>query len=76
MNCLTKLFKKLIMLYQRANCANCDERIVLIDRNITIPNQQRESVIIECTLLLNDTLDDIDHEALVSVLDSFIHDDE
>ena len=76
MNCLTKLFQKILILCFANNRANSEEGIVLIERNNTLQNLLRErSVIIECTLLDN-TLNDVDHSALVSVLDSFIHDDE
>ena len=72
--CLTEMFNILKLMF---GFATCEERITLIDPmqcNITIQNRER-SVIIECTLLDN-TLNDVDHSALVSVLDSFIHDDE
>ena len=62
MNCLTEMFNILKLMF---GFATCEERITLIDRNI---NRER-SVIIECTLLDN-TLNDVDHSALVSVLDS------
>ena len=55
MNCLTEMFNILKLMF---GFATCEERITLIDRNITIQNQlinqlEQRSVIIECTLLDN-----------------------